>query len=166
MHDIGWVMPGVGIGKEASFDVVDAVEDSDKHRIDALAAEHIVHVGQTLARLRSPHACGAEQGAAHGHEDRGRYTLARHVGDDESHPLVIHFEEIEEITSHLFGGGHRGIEVHVVCKFADGWKQSGQDGLLYLSRYGEVALDGFQLSMFALRFPHELNLLYCLLDGA
>ena len=79
--------------------------------------------------------------------------------------MVVNGEELIEITSHVLGRHHAGIDVHQIGVFHLELERAGQDGVLDFTGHGEVSLDIHQLGMFLLGALDIFNLLHRLVNG-
>ena len=111
------------------------------------------------------YAGGADEGAAHGHEDGGGDALATHVGNNHADAVLVDAEEVVEVAAHVLCRCHRCGYVYLVGLLGEGREHAGQDGLLYLAGNGEVALQRLQLRVFALHLVYVSYLLNGFLDG-
>ena len=54
---------------------------------------------------------GFDQGLGNDHEQRGGYALSGHVRHHHGQVVIVNGEEVVEVTAHLFGGVHGGVEI-------------------------------------------------------
>ena len=145
LEDSWRVVAGITIDKFARTDVVNGIEDGDKHTVNRLLAEQFIRFGHTLARRDALQSYRAYQRAADSHEDSGGDALATHIGYHYSDAVVVDAEEIVEVASDILGGSHAGSEFHFGIILREWREDTRQDSLLYLCSYRQICLQRLQL---------------------
>src|ERR1700736_53822 len=99
-------MTAVCVAYTAAGGVNNRVKGRQKQFRGAVLHNQVVGACQRFGWATATKRCGSDHGAAARHEDRGRYTLIRYLGDDDAEPpsRTRHIEEVVKIATDDTGG--------------------------------------------------------------
>ena len=76
------------------------------------------------------------------HEQCGRNTFSRNVGNNECQMVFVHHKEIVKVAAHLFGRVHSGIDIKLI-PIRKGRKNTRQHRSLNFRRHVQLGADSF-----------------------
>ncbi len=107
------IMPGIDVGKLPGFRIQDAQPRRHEHIVLIALAQQMIDLGENIRRRASHVDLVLDQDLCDHHQQRGRNALSGNVCDHQRHILIIHHEEIVEISAHGLGRIHGGVECNL-----------------------------------------------------
>ena len=120
-------MSGIGAGQKSRIQVQNPQPHGHKHLGLVVFADLGVHRVQDLTGAAPLLRPIVDEDFCRHHKQRRRNPLVRDIRDQDGQMAVIDQEEVIEVSSHLFGRCHAGIEVEVfpVGKCGENMRQHG-----------------------------------------
>ncbi len=137
-------MPRVGAGQPARGQFQYAKPHRHEHLRSVVLAQLGIGRGQDLRRGAAQARPVIDDVLGRHHEQRRGHALVGHVRDDQDQVVVIHHEEIVEITADLLGRFHAGIEVEFRA-IREGRELPGQRGALNSRSRVQLCFDALAL---------------------